>query len=58
MSADYHESECEDDGKVSNDVISSVSEDYKSATDEQERKRYNFVLLYIRDSLMNLCHLF
>ena len=40
MSADYHENECEDDGKVSSDVIRSVSEDYKNATGEQEKKRY------------------
>ena len=54
MSEDYNDPEYEDDGKASNDVISSVSKDFESASTEAEKSWYAsyicvyYVLLYTR----------
>ena len=40
MSEDYNDAEYEDDGRASNDVISSVSKDFESASTEAEKSWY------------------
>ena len=38
MNNDYHETDAEDDGRVSSDIIKTVSKEFKDATVEREKK--------------------
>ena len=57
MNNDYHETDAEDDGRVSSDIIKTVSKEFKDATVEREKKGWICICLYhpevLRISLEN-----